>query len=560
MISSTIEYEKISSGNFNPDNEYLLNDIKELRNRPNVISPSIDELKAMAEKYGTKTQFGNINFVSSVKNRSAGLTVYSGSSRVAQKRLNQKQKEILEKLPKTMKLVHEYLKKAPLICVDRTMGDNQYFTPNCTFYVSYERPEMSRLAYMVSKTLFEPKKNNNPNLFLIHIPEWQEKDRQILIFPEMGNASLTYVLGTDYYGEDKKGFLRMAMWHSKLRGMLGLHAGSKIVRAKDKTGRIKTYNMLFFGLSATGKTTHVCHDHNLDQEGENIEVVQDDVVFLRSDSSVLGTERGFYLKTGYLEPKIQPMIYKAATSPDAIFENVLIGHGGIAYFDDETLTGNGRGIMQRQDFGTQKARSINLKPANEVDGLIIIFITRRNTITPLVSKLNLEQAAAAFMLGESIESSAGDPTRAGESVREVGTNPFIIGDEAYEGNWFYHFLLQNKNKVHCYLLNTGGVGEIDEKKQEGHRIIKQEVVRPFISGSAAIIRGILRDTIEWENEPYFNTTMAKKVDGIDMKKFDLSNYYTEEQIDFYVRVLKIERMSWMSQFQGLDERIVNFQK
>jgi phosphoenolpyruvate carboxykinase (ATP) len=288
-------------------------------------------------------------------------------------------------------------------------------------------------------------------------------------------------------------------------------------------------------------------------------VVQDDVVFLRPDSSALGTERGFYLKTGYLEPKVQPMIYKAATSPEAIFENVLIGHDGMAYFDDETLTGNGRGIMQRQDFGIHKAKSINLKPANEVDGLIIIFITRRNTVVPLVSKLNLEQAAEAFMLGESIESSAGDPSRAGESVRGVGTNPFIIGDESYEGNWFYQFLLQNKDKVHCYLLNTGGVGEIDEK-QEGRRIIKQEVVRPFIPGSSAIIRGILRDTIEWETEPYFNTTVAKKVDGIDMKKFALSNYYTEEQIDFYVRVLKIERMSWMSQFQGLDERIINFQK
>ena len=31
------------------------------------------------------------------------------------------------------------------------------------------------------------------------------------------------------------------------------------------------------------------------------------------------------------------------------------------------------------------------------------------------------------MLGESIETSAGDPTKAGQAKREVGTNPFIVG-------------------------------------------------------------------------------------------------------------------------------------
>lgn len=554
MISGRVKLEKMRESNNNPDNEYLLNTVQVLKEKPNVIHPSSDQLRTMAEKFGRKTDFGNYNFVSTVKNRSAGLTVYVGGPRVAQSRLSQKQKEILDNLPKTIKSVHEYLKKAPLLCVERTMGDNTIFSPYCTLFVSIERPEMCRLAYMISKTLFEPKKNDGPFLYLIHIPEWQEKDRQILVFPEMDNASLTYVLGSDYYGEDKKGFLRMAMWHAKQRGLLGLHAGSKIARAMDRTGRIRTYTMLFFGLSATGKTTHVCHNHNLDKRGEGVAIVQDDVVFLGLDGSALGTERGFYLKTGYLDPKIQPVIYKAATSQEAIYENVMVSYNGNVHFDDETLTSNGRGIMQRNDFGYYKGESVNLPPLGEVDGLIIIFITRRNTIVPTVSKLTLEQAAAAYMLGESIETSAGDPTKAGESVREVGTNPFIIGDEAAEGNWFYHFLLQNRDKVQCYLLNTGEIGEIDEK-QEGHRIIRQKGLRPTIPESANEIRGILRDTIEWENEPYFNYKIPKAIEGMDFNKFNFSNFYTQEQIDFYVKVLKIERMAWMSKFEGLDEEI-----
>ena len=34
--------------------------------------------------------------------------------------------------------------------------------------------------------------------------------------------------------------------------------------------------------------------------------------------------------------------------------------------------------------------------------------------------------------GESIETAAGDPAKAGQSVREVGTNPFIVGDAAVD--------------------------------------------------------------------------------------------------------------------------------
>ncbi|MFP3985030.1 MAG: hypothetical protein ACLFU9_03555, partial [Candidatus Bathyarchaeia archaeon] len=81
----------------------------------------------MAERYGVRTVYGNYNFVSTVKNRSAWLTVYLGSSKVLQRQSTQKQQEILRDAPKTVELVHGYVKKAPLTCVERTMGDNPYF-------------------------------------------------------------------------------------------------------------------------------------------------------------------------------------------------------------------------------------------------------------------------------------------------------------------------------------------------------------------------------------------------------------------------------------------------
>ena len=95
------------------------------------------------------------------------------------------------------------------------------------------------------------------------------------------------------------------------------------------------------------------------------------------------------------------------------------------------------------------------------------------TVLPFISKLTPEQAAATFMLGESVETSAGDPTRAGESVRVVGTNPFLLGSPSDEGNWVYDFVSSNQDKVHCYLLNTGGVGEIFHRDDNGKIVVDQ---------------------------------------------------------------------------------------
>jgi len=188
--------------------------------------------------------------------------------------------------------------------------------------------------------------------------------------------------------------------------------------------------------------------------------------------------------------------------------------------------------------------------------MIILFITRRNTVVPIASKLTHEQAAAAFMLGESIETTASDPRRAGESVRVVGTNPFIIGDEAEEGNMFYEFLKRHGGKIQCYLLNTGGVGEIMEKSEEG-AIIKQKVTRVEIAEMAAIVRGIARGSIEWVHEPYFGVQTPKKVEGMDITRFDLTRFYSEAQIEAHVNQLKRERMKYTRKFAGLDAAIVN---
>jgi len=526
---------------------------RQLYHYRNVTHLSASQAREMARPFGQVTEFGSLSFHSNVRNRSAGLTVYVGGDSVSQRSLTSRQQAILDGIPDTLVRVHRYLDRAPVVCTQRTMGDNSLFNPRCTVFVSTYAKDTVRIPYMWGETLpaYRPQLPG-PEFSLIYVPEWPEKDRQILVFPEDG---VTLVLGSDYMGEAKKGFLRMAMWSAKQQGMLGVHAGSKIVEALHPDGKLRRYSMLLFGLSATGKTTHSCHTHGLDGEGEGMDVVQDDVCFLRDDGSSLGTERGFYLKTEGLDLHSQPLLYHAAVQTDTIFENVMVDAEGHVDFEDETITSNGRGVVQMAHFAPHASDSINTPPVSELDALLLIFITRRNTVVPVISKLDPEQAAAAFMLGESIESSAGDPKRVGESVRVVGTNPFIIGDEAAEGNWLYDFLQAHADRVQAYLINTGGVGEIREKLPDGTSQVHREVTRIQIPETSALFRAIVRGRVDWVDEPYFGTQVPAHIEGADIRRFDIESHYSRDEIEGYVEALKRERREYLDRFPTLNPAI-----
>jgi hypothetical protein len=51
--------------------------------------------------------------------------------------------------------------------------------------------------------------------------------------------------------------------------------------------------------------------------------------------------------------------------------------------------------------------------------------------------------------------------------------------------------------------------------------------------------------------------MPEKVEGMDMEKYDLSNFYTPEQVEEYAGRLIEERKAHLASFAGLNERVVN---
>jgi len=187
------------------------------------------------------------------------------------------------------------------------------------------------------------------------------------------------------------------------------------------------------------------------REPEDASMLQDDVCGLLSDGSVAGSEgEGLYIKTIGLGEDEQPELYEAATAESAILENVAVDDDGTIHFDEDRHTSNSRAVVQREELESADDE-IDLSRMDQ-----LFFITR-NPLMPPVAKLDEEQAAVAFMLGESIETSAGDPARAGESIRVVGTNPFIIGSEGKEGNIFHELI--DILDIDCYVINTGYLGE-----------------------------------------------------------------------------------------------------
>jgi phosphoenolpyruvate carboxykinase (ATP) len=96
---------------------------------------------------------------------------------------------------------------------------------------------------------------------------------------------------------------------------------------------------------------------------------------------------------------------------------------------------------------------------------------------------------ALMILGQAMESSAGDPTKAGKIRSEFFYDPFVCGDRAAHANRFYE-IVKGLPHMNFYLLNTGGVGE---------GIRYREIT---LEHTMAILDSLLRGGLEdWEDSP-----------------------------------------------------------
>ncbi|WP_137286849.1 phosphoenolpyruvate carboxykinase (ATP) [Halorussus salinisoli] len=487
-----------------------------------VYNPSMDRLRAFSDHLETTTEFGSPSYVSDERSRNADKTKNAVDDDFGADDYDR------------IEEAFEAAREREMVCVDRLMGRHDDHSYVCRLYVP---KEYGRIALAWSK-LFEPVEDGadgdghphpDPDFVTVQIPDVEET--AIRILPDEG---VTAVLGSDYTGEAKKSFLRLFMYYAKRQGGLGLHAGSKRVclRSEDGDGDLEAVGQAFLGLSATGKSTLTAHGLWLDEDaGEEATMLQDDVCALLPDGTIAGSEgNGLYVKTIGLDADEQPAMYEAVTHESAVLENVDVADDGTVDFESDRHTSNGRAVIEREELSSA-GEDIDLGGVDQV-----FFITR-NPVMPPVAKLSPEEAAVAFMLGESIQTSAGDPSKAGESIRVVGTNPFIIGSKGEEGNRFRDLVADLD--VDCFVINTGHLGA--KQKDIG------------VEESVTILREIARGTVEWTDDEPTGLTVPSRVPGMEISEFDVAD--NVENLDRKLSKLQTERRTHLDTFEDLADEI-----
>src|SRR5256885_2778863 len=261
---------------------------------------------------------------------------------------------------------------------------------------------------------------------------------------------------------------------------------------------------------------------------------------------VYATEAGCFAKTFALSEEDEPTIYGAVTRPEAYLENVSQSDDGELDFFDTSYTQNGR--------ATFSFSAIEAGDARELEAADFLLILNRNqNIIPAGAKLNPEQAAAYFMLGETQGTSARGADEAGKFLRVPGTNPFFPDDHDHQGNRFLE--LMGEHQLDVYLMNTGRVGgpEDDDRSQK---------VR--IPHSSAIVKGFAEATIEGTDDPDGCYQLATNVPGIVTTGSALLRprelYESQGRQEEYTKIvdrLKSERVEYLKKYPALSDEIID---
>src|ERR671926_441829 len=168
------------------------------------VNPSAEELKELAAKMpnARETRYGNLNVQTKVLARSKASTF----------------------------LVHDdYIATRDMIVLDGYIGDDPEFRTPARLYIEESNANIAGMQKQLYFSVDDPD-GFEPELTVIYTPnlavEGYPNDRVITVNLEHG---VTRVCNSDYFGESKKGGLRM--WNKLVydRGGLPLHAGCKVI-------------------------------------------------------------------------------------------------------------------------------------------------------------------------------------------------------------------------------------------------------------------------------------------------------------------------------------------
>lgn len=495
-----------------------------------LVDPTPDELRKYAEEMPETriSEFGNTNTQTRVLSRSAAST-YVVDRESSGKTMTREDYESIAAMQDA------YIAEHDMLQIDGYIGNDPELRTAARLLME---KRYANIAGMQQKLYFErddgARAGGELMVQVIYTPGLEAPgypdDRVIAV--DLDNY-VTRVLNSDYFGESKKGGLRM--WNDIVyhKGGLALHAGLKVI----PTARGDRVFMII-GLSGTGKTTTTFTTQNGSLP------IQDDFVGLMPGGSAYGTENGCFAKTFALDPDFEPSIHGAVVKPTTYMENVSQDDAGSVDFNNEHYTKNGRAVFSMDDLLAHG----DARDVGTVDYLLIL--NRNENIIPAVSKLDQEQAAAFFMLGETTGTAAGGASEEGKFLRVPGTNPFFPLPHGLQGNRLLELLATHP--IETYLLNTGRVGGKDGDD-------RSKKLR--IPDTSACVKGIAEQTIVFETDPDFGYQVATSVPDLDdEEKLQPRKLYEHQgRADDYTQIverLKNERVEHLKQFTQLSEEIL----
>jgi len=499
-----------------------------------IMNPTFDELKHMAKNIPTikESAYGNLDRITMRKARMANYTyILAPYEEKDQYSGNVMSREDAQKY---IDIQFKYIKEiGKVIVIDGYIGADDRAVATRWIYT----PEGANIAAM-QKVLAVPrdvvesedqlKQPFVPQFTLIMTPGLliDELPGKMGIFVDL-DQFITYVIGSDYFGESKKGALRMLNDYVYRKDGLVFHAGAKAVNIGDNV-----YTIAILGLSGTGKTTTT-----FSKQGDLTRPIQDDMIVLWPDGKLSITENGCFAKTFGLKKENEPIIYEGTIHPDAWVENVYMNDDGTydfsktilsieevkKYRDIFIMTGNPpenidayiEGRVNIEDvvdqYGvpkegwdfvvwTQNGRSViplSLIPdaygLKNIPPLKFMGILNRDegydAATPgIVLFKDPFQAAAYFMLGETTKTSAAGKERG--KVRCPFTNPFFPRRHFLQAQRFVH-LLKRMPDIVTFMMNTGYVGGDAKAEKEG------KAIKVKIRHSSAMLEFLFRNKIKW---------------------------------------------------------------
>jgi phosphoenolpyruvate carboxykinase (ATP) len=487
--------------------------------------PSARELRALTEAMpnARPTRYGNINVRTRVGSRSRSSTfiVTDTPERYSDPTIGHAEAAELAAIQ------DRYMASRDVVVVDGYIGSTPPHRRAARLIVEADYANIAAKQALLFHDPVAGDTPHSPELTVISTPSLSvpgyKNDRVIAVWLEEG---VTRVINTDYFDESKKAGLRM--WSNRVfdAGGLVLHAGCKVI--PTSTG-LKPF--IVIGLPDSGKTTMTFTS----QKGS--QVVQDDFVALFADGTIIPPQDGCIEKTFGLDPRWQPAIHSAATSPEAYLENVL-QYDDVPDFFREEEGRSGRAVFN--------FRCIDSFPVDRIPPASCLIILNRNEdVLPAVSRLDNAGVLRQFLLRE----------MRGWTAKDAHGEGSIVGPREDQGLYGVAQRgarlaeLLESHPIEAYLLNTGRVGGIasDERSK-----------RIRFEDSFAIVEALAEGSVTWDGEGDLDGQVARDVPSIDDVELLQPRrlYERQNRMDEYeerVRLMKLERRVLLSSLPSLEE-------